>query len=88
MTYFKESTTRIHVGGDSAILHPILLRVAQYLGEKLAGDSSSPGLAFKAALLFEWGCSGVVSARFWEACIRNKQTNSCFKNTFVDAKAV
>ena len=37
-----------------------------YLGEKLAGDSSRPGLARIAALLFDWGCSGVVSARFWE----------------------
>lgn len=36
----------------------------RYLGEKLAGDSSRPGLASRAALLFDWGCSGVVSDRF------------------------
>jgi len=41
---------------------------AQYLGEKLAGDSSRPGLDSRAALLLDWGCSGVVSARFWEPC--------------------
>lgn len=41
-----------------------LVAAAEYLGEKLAGESSRPGLVSRAALLFERGCSGVVSARF------------------------
>lgn len=36
-----------------------------YHGEKLAGESMSPGLVMRAHLL-DWGCSGVVRARFWE----------------------
>ena len=41
---------------------------AGYLGEKLAGESSRPGLASRAALLFDWGCSGVLSERFCDPC--------------------
>lgn len=36
----------------------------EYLGEKLAGDSSMLGLAIGAAVLFERGCSGVIRGRF------------------------
>lgn len=55
--------------------------MVDYLGEKDEGDSRTPGLANKAELLFEWGFSGVVSARFCEPCMQAHKLGDCMTQT-------